>query len=52
MLGTIGILIQAKKMSLIDCLKEELDQLKYQANFRISEVVYQQALSEVDEAAE
>jgi len=48
-LGTVGILIKAKKASEINCLQEELDQLKTKANFRISESLYRKALSEVGE---
>ncbi len=48
-LGTVGILIKAKKASEINCLQKELDQLKTKANFRISKSLYRKALSEVGE---
>ena len=49
MLGTVGVLIRAKKKSLISNLRNQLDNLKQKANFRIGEDVYQRALSEVGE---
>lgn len=48
-LGTVGILIKAKKESIIDSLQKELDHLKNDANFRISQALYQKALAEVSE---
>lgn len=48
-LGTVGVLIRAKKLSLISNLRNQLDNLKQKANFRIGEDVYQRALSEVGE---
>ena len=48
-LGTVGILIKAKNESIIDSLQKELDHLKNNANFRISQALYQKALAEVSE---
>jgi len=48
-LGTIGILIWAKKANKIESLKKELDKLKNEGNFRISPKVYHRALKAVDE---
>jgi len=42
--GIIGVLINAKSQGLIDSVQPYLDQLRSEANFYISEKVYQQAL--------
>ncbi|NEP82188.1 MAG: DUF3368 domain-containing protein [Okeania sp. SIO3C4] len=47
-LGTVGILIWAKQSGLISTLKEQLDALKVQG-FRLSQLVYQEALRKVGE---
>lgn len=48
-LGTVGILIWAKRAGLIPNLKEQLDALQSQGKFRLSKLVYQQALDVVGE---
>lgn len=48
-LGTVGILIWAKQKGLIITLKEQLDTLQNQGNFRISQSLYQKALNRVGE---
>ena len=49
--GTIGIIIQAKKLGLIESVKEALDDLK-QNGFWIKKKRYQEALREAKEAEE
>ena len=49
MLGTVGILIWAKQTRLIPSLKEQLDALQTQGKFRLSQLVYQDALNRVGE---
>lgn len=48
-LGTIGILIRAKKQGKITQLKAEMDKLIGEGNFRISPDIYNRALTEVGE---
>ncbi|MFH1742478.1 MAG: DUF3368 domain-containing protein [bacterium] len=48
-LGTVGILIWAKRNGLIDSLSAELDALQEQGNFRLSQQVCQEALRTVGE---
>ncbi len=48
-LGTVGILIWAKRVNLIQELKPELERLRYEAGFRLSEKVYKKALEIVGE---
>ena len=48
-LGTVGILIWAKQTGLIPTLKEQLDALQTQGQFRLSQLVYQEALNRVGE---
>ena len=48
-LGTIGVLIWAKREGLIDSLKEQLDALQKEGNFRIALDVYNKALHAVSE---
>jgi len=48
-LGTIGILILAKKKKKINSLKIELDKLINEGGFRISHEIYKKALEEVGE---
>jgi len=48
-LGTIGVLIWAKRAGLIDSLKEQLDALQKEGNFRIALDVYNKALHAVSE---
>jgi predicted nucleic acid-binding protein len=48
-LGTVGILIWAKQQGLIDSLKEQLDRLMSQGQFRLSQRVYGSALQKVGE---
>lgn len=48
-LGTVGILIWAKQNGLIVSLKEQLDALQNQGKFRLSQLLYQEALSRVGE---
>lgn len=48
-LGTVGILIWAKRVRLIPNLREQLDALQSQGKFRLSKLVYQKALGAVGE---
>ena len=48
-LGTIGLLIWAKKEGIIDNLKVYLDALQMKAGFRVSQQLYKQVLKEVNE---
>lgn len=48
-LGTVGLLIWAKRQGLISCLREQLDLLKTRKSFRLSSLVYAQALQSVGE---
>ncbi len=48
-MGIVGILIWAKKESVIKRLEKELDALKEKANFRMGEDLIKYALQEVDE---
>jgi predicted nucleic acid-binding protein len=48
-LGTIGILIWAKQNGLIPNLKEQLDALQSIGNFRLSNLIYQEAITKVGE---
>ena len=48
-LGTIGVLIWAKKVGKVESLKEQLDALRDHGNFRFSQTIYESALQEVGE---
>ena len=48
-LGTVGVLIKAKQTENIDSLKVVLDVLRNQAQFRISDSLYELALQSVGE---
>ena len=48
-LGTVGILIWAKHMQVISSLKQELDSLQQKGGFRLSQKVYNYAISRVYE---
>jgi predicted nucleic acid-binding protein len=48
-LGTVGILIWAKQNGLIPNLKEQLDALQSIGNFRVSNLIYQEAIKKVGE---
>ena len=48
-LGTVGILIWARQTGNITSLREALDALQTRAKFRISQQLYERALSEVGE---
>lgn len=48
-LGTVGLLIWAKRQGLIPSLREQLDTLKTKRNFRLSRFVYEKALQSVGE---
>jgi predicted nucleic acid-binding protein len=48
-LGTIGILIWAKRNGFLPSLKDALEKLQSQAKFRISQGLYERALLEVGE---
>lgn len=50
-LGTIGILIWAKKAGQIRSLQEQLDALRDKAKFRLSTGLYHQALKSVSESS-
>ena len=51
-LGTVGLLIQAKRVGKIMSLKEMLDRLRNEAQFRISDSLYNLALRTVGEIIE
>ncbi len=46
-LGTVGLLIWAKHQGLIPSLKDELDRLRQEGGFRLSQDVYEEALRQV-----
>ena len=48
-LGTVGLLIWAKRMGIIYSLKEQLDKLRSEAKFHLSREVYEEALRAVNE---
>ena len=48
-IGIVGILIWAKKEGIIKQLSKELDSLREEANFRMSENLIKRALQEVEE---
>ena len=48
-LGTVGVLIWAKKVGKVESLKEELNALRYQGKFRFSQAIFERALREVGE---
>jgi predicted nucleic acid-binding protein len=48
-LGTVGILVWARRTGNIASLREALDALQTRAKFRISQQLYERALSEVGE---
>lgn len=48
-LGTVGILIWAKKIGLVINLQEQLDALQSQGKFRLSHLVYEEALKSAGE---
>ncbi|NET58491.1 MAG: DUF3368 domain-containing protein [Symploca sp. SIO2E6] len=48
-LGAVGILIWAKQKGLIPNLKEQLDNLQSVGKFRLSNLIYQEALKKVGE---
>ena len=48
-LGTVGVLIWAKRAELIVSLREQLDTLRTQGKFRLSQSVYEKALRTVSE---
>jgi predicted nucleic acid-binding protein len=48
-LGTVGVLIWARKVGKLMSLKEQLDALREQGKFRISQAIYERALHEVGE---
>jgi predicted nucleic acid-binding protein len=48
-LGTVGILVWAKRAGLVSSLREQLDILQNKGNFRISAAVYNEALNVVGE---
>jgi len=48
-LGTVGILIWAKRVGMIASLREQLDALRSVGKFRLSQSVYEQALRAVGE---
>jgi uncharacterized protein len=49
LLGTLGLLIWAKRQGMIVSLQEQLDALRTVAKFRLSQQVYQEALRQVGE---
>jgi predicted nucleic acid-binding protein len=48
-LGTLGLLIWAKRQGVIGNLQEQLDALRTVAKFRLSQQVYDEALRQVGE---
>jgi uncharacterized protein len=48
-LGTVGVLIWAKKVGKLESLKEELNALRGHGRFRIGREIYERALREVGE---
>lgn len=48
-LGTVGILIWAKRVGKVQSLKEELNALRHQGRFRIGRRIFDRALREVGE---
>ena len=48
-LGTVGILIWAKENGKIDNLKDDLDRLIFDGDFRISQEIYRYAIEKVGE---
>jgi len=48
-LGTVGILIWAKQNGLILNLREQLDSLQFVGKFRLSNLIYQEAIKKVGE---
>jgi len=48
-LGTVGLLIWAKKAGKIESLKEQLDALRGHGKFRFGQAIYESALREVRE---
>ena len=48
-LGTIGLLIWAKKTGEIETLSTYLDELRSKGKFRFSQALYERALREVNE---
>ena len=51
-LGTLGLLVWAKREGLITVVREQLDALKRKAGFRISSELYRRVLEEVGELSE
>lgn len=49
-LGTVGILIWAGRHGLIVSLRDELDRLRQEGGFRLSQDVYEEALRQVGES--
>lgn len=49
-IGLIGILIVAKKMTLIDAVKPVLDELIEKAGFRVSDKFYTYILKQIGES--
>jgi uncharacterized protein len=48
-LGTVGILVQARRKGIVTNLKEQLDSLQIDGGFRLSDQVYFEALRSVGE---
>jgi predicted nucleic acid-binding protein len=51
-LGTIGVLLAAKRKGLLPALRPALDDLRHKAGFWISDAVYQQALVLAEESTQ
>ncbi len=47
--GTVGLLIRARREGLLMSLRTELDRLRSETNFRMSEILYRDALRSVGE---
>jgi len=49
MIGTLGVLVDAKRAGILLAVRPVLDRLIEQAGFWVSETLYQQVLTSVDE---
>ena len=47
--GTLGLLLEAKKRNIIDLVMPIVDDLRVRAHFRISDVLYQEVLTQSNE---
>lgn len=47
--GTVGLLVRARRERMLPCLRAELDRLRFETSFRLSDAVYRVALHAADE---